>query len=53
MLEDVDTRVMLLELPTTKMFGWQWGDVKNVVLSLPSTNCAAISIAMLVAILRT
>ena len=38
MLEDVDTRVMLLELPTTKMFGWQWGDVKNVVLSLPRVS---------------
>jgi hypothetical protein len=35
MLENVDTRVMLLELPTSKMFGWQWGDVNNVVLSLP------------------
>jgi hypothetical protein len=34
-LENVDTRVMLLELPTSKMFGWQWGDVNNVVLSLP------------------
>ena len=27
--------LMLLELPTSKMFGWQWGDVNNVVLSLP------------------
>ena len=35
MLENVDTRVMLLELPTSNMFGWQWGDVNNVVLSLP------------------
>jgi hypothetical protein len=35
MLENVDTRVMLLELPTSKMFGWQWGDIHNVVLSLP------------------
>lgn len=35
MLENVDTRVMLLELPTSNMFGWQWGDVRNVVLSLP------------------
>jgi hypothetical protein len=35
MLENVDTRVMLLELPTSHMFGWQWGDVNNVVLSLP------------------
>jgi hypothetical protein len=36
MLENVDTRVMLLELPTSNMFGWQWGDVNNVVLSLPA-----------------
>jgi hypothetical protein len=35
MLDNVDTRVMLLELPTSKMFGWQWGDVNNIVFSLP------------------
>lgn len=35
MSENVDSRVMLLELPTSKVFGWQWGDVCNVVLSLP------------------
>jgi hypothetical protein len=35
MSENVDTRVMLLELPTSKIFGWQWGDVNNVVLSVP------------------
>jgi hypothetical protein len=35
MLENVDTRVMLLALPTSKMFGWQWGDVNHVVFSLP------------------
>jgi hypothetical protein len=35
MLDNVDTRVMLLELPTSNMFGWQWGDVYNVVFSLP------------------
>jgi hypothetical protein len=35
MLENVDTPVMLLALPTSKMFGWQWGDVNHVVFSLP------------------
>ena len=35
MPENVDTRVMLLALPTSKMFGWQWGDVNHVVFSLP------------------
>lgn len=34
-LENVDTRVVLLQLPTSKMFGWQWGDVKSIVLSSP------------------
>jgi hypothetical protein len=35
MPENVDTPVMLLALPTSKMFGWQWGDVNHVVFSLP------------------
>jgi hypothetical protein len=35
MLENVDTRVALLRLPTSNILGWQWGDVKNIVLSLP------------------
>ena len=30
-----DMRVNLLLLPTSKMFGWQWGDVKSIVFSLP------------------
>jgi hypothetical protein len=38
MPENVDTRVVLLGLPTSKMFGWQWGDVKNIVFTLPVDN---------------
>lgn len=35
MPENVDTRVVLLGLPTSKIFGWQWGDVKTIVFTLP------------------
>jgi hypothetical protein len=34
-LGDSDTRAMLLALPTSKMSGWQWGDVRSVIFSLP------------------
>jgi hypothetical protein len=33
-LENVGDRVMLLELPTSRMIGWQWGDVNRLVIHL-------------------
>jgi hypothetical protein len=33
-LENVADRVMLLELPTSRMIGWQWGDVNRLVIHL-------------------
>jgi hypothetical protein len=33
-LENLGDRVMLLELPTSRMIGWQWGDVHRLVIHL-------------------
>ncbi len=33
-LENAGDRVMLLELPTSQMIGWQWGDVNRLVIHL-------------------
>ena len=34
MMDGVNTRVMLLELPSSHLLGWQWGDVHCLVISV-------------------
>ena len=35
MLEKMDSQVMLIELPTSKLFGWKWGDMYDLIVSVP------------------
>ena len=38
MLENVDLQVMLLELPTSRLFGWMWGDMYDLIVSIPAKD---------------